>query len=87
MILIKIKKYIDEQKEVTLPHLAAHFQMPESVIEMMTDHWIQKGAIEKITVTCESFNNNSECGGCSKQCITQAIKNHNKNSQVIYRPL
>lgn len=87
MILIDIKDYIFQHKEVTLPQLAMHFQMPESAIENMVEVWVQKKIIEKLTLTCGSFKDNSGCGGCSDNCQTQLIKQMSKNKQVLYRPM
>lgn len=87
MILLDIKNYIIQQKEVTLPQLAMHFQMPESAIENMMEIWVQKNIIEKLTLTCGTFSDNSDCGGCSDNCQTQLIQQMGKNKQVLYRPI
>lgn len=87
MILLDIKNYIIQQQEVTLPQLAMHFQMPESAIENMVEIWVQKKAIEKLTLTCGTFNDNSGCGDCSDNCATKAIQQFNQNKQVLYRPM
>lgn len=87
MILLDIKNYIIQQQEVTLPQLAMHFQMPESAIENMVEIWVQKKIIEKLTLTCSTFNDHSGCGSCSDGCQTQIIQQMGKNKQVLYRPM
>lgn len=87
MILIEIKDYIIQHKEVTLPQLAMRFQMPESAIENMVAVWVQKKVIEKLTLTCGTFSDQSGCGGCSDSCQTQIIQQMGKNKQILYRPM
>ncbi len=87
MILINIKDYIIQHKEVALPQLAMHFQVPESAMENMVEIWVQKNVIEKLTLTCSTFSDHSGCGGCSDHCQTQLIQQMGKNKQVLYRPI
>lgn len=86
MILLNIKQYILQHKEVTLSQLAKHFHMPESAIEAMADVWVSKGILEKLTLNCSAFHNAAHCGQCLKGCQTLAIQEFNHRQQVLYRP-
>lgn len=87
MILIEIRDYIIQHKEVTLPQLAMHFQMPESAIENMVEMWVHKKTVEKLTLTCGSLSDASGCQSCSGGCATQVIQEFNRNRQILYRPI
>ena len=83
MILIKLKAYVDREKEVPLGRLAHHFQMPEDLIANMMEHWVQKGLIQKQTSQCGQLGA-SLCGGCTSNCHTMAAPK-TAQTTVIYQ--
>lgn len=86
MLLLEIKAYIEAQKEVTLPMLAAHFNIPETVAFDMAERWVTKGKIEKITVACGSLA--SGCGDCgSGSCAVKTLMQPKPSQQILYRIL
>ncbi|ELV09085.1 Hypothetical protein F387_00977 [Wohlfahrtiimonas chitiniclastica SH04] len=86
MLLLEIKAYIEAQKEVTLPRLAAHFNIPESVALDMAERWVTKGKIEKITVACSTLT--SGCGDCgSSSCAVKTLVTPKPSQQILYRAL
>lgn len=85
MILMEIKRYICQQKEVLLPQLAAHFDMPVTAMEAMADVWVKKAVIEKLTIACDSLDNASQCGSCSQGCALKGMTQTPRQSQIIYR--
>ena len=84
MLLLKIRNYILKQQEVTLTELASHFQMPESAIEKMADHWLQKKLVEKIIQQCDSIEVSS-CGSCSASCALKSETKASQKSFILYR--
>lgn len=85
MILIKLKEYVDREREVPLGRLAYHFQMPEDLIANMMEHWVQKGVIRKQTSQCGQLGS-SLCGGCSSNCHTIAMP-QNTQKTIIYQAI
>ena len=86
MLLIQIKEYILRRQEVTLLELAAHFNMPESAIEKMTDHWVQKGIIQKLNLVCSNSQDTSQCNGCTSGCAIQERIKPIATTITLYRP-
>lgn len=84
MLLLKIRDYILKQQEVTLTELASYFQMPESAIEKMADHWLQKALIEKITHQCDNIEV-KDCGSCATSCSLKAKEKAPQKPIILYR--
>ncbi len=47
MILVELKKYLQERKLVPLQDIAFHFDMDIEAIRPMIDQWIRKGKVRK----------------------------------------
>ncbi|OPX40070.1 MAG: hypothetical protein B1H11_01210 [Desulfobacteraceae bacterium 4484_190.1] len=65
MILSDVKKYLIQQKKVTLDNICIHFNTEPEAMRGMLDQWIRKKKIQKIT--CQ--------GGCSMTCSKCGDKN------------
>jgi len=75
MILIKLRDYLKEKRAVSLSDAARHFDIPESAIQNMLEHWVRKGcAAVEAAASCSSG-----CGGCS------IAKNADRCGSVVYR--
>lgn len=87
MLLIQIKDYILSQKEVTLPQLAVHFNLPESAIEDMAEHWVQKKTFEKLKLATGNLHDSSGCEGCTSECVMrEVVVQPSASSIILYRP-
>ncbi len=59
-MLLEIKRYMQERKQVSLRDLALHFDADPEAIRGMLDKWIEKGRVRK----CSSL----ACGSCASDC-------------------
>ncbi|UNM95645.1 FeoC-like transcriptional regulator [Ignatzschineria rhizosphaerae] len=84
MILLNIRDYILKQQEITLIELASHFQIPESAIKKMADHWLQKKIIDKIIQQCDSIGT-SICGNCATSCALKLEEKASQKPVILYR--
>ncbi|MDR0246778.1 MAG: FeoC-like transcriptional regulator [Burkholderiales bacterium] len=61
MILMELRDYLKEKNTASLSNAARHFDIPESAIQSMLEHWVRKGcAVIDTGVSC-----NSDCSGCN----------------------
>ncbi len=81
MILLDMRDYIKERKTVPLPDLARRFDIPESAIQSMVEHWIRKGCVvaqKPIGIVsaagCGNDSGGSGCAHCvAAGCVSQSI--------------
>ncbi len=66
MILLEIKKYLQEQKQVSLQDIAAKFDLTENAAKEMLAHWERKGKLEQVETSCCE----KKCSCCSSPCGT-----------------
>lgn len=68
MILIDIKKFIQDQKEVTLPQLSRQFNVPDEVMKDMVKRWVDKGLVDLDDPSHKTIpilsDNTCQTGGC-----------------------
>ncbi|WP_434777582.1 FeoC-like transcriptional regulator [Neisseria sp. Ec49-e6-T10] len=88
MLLLQIKDYIEANHEVSLSHLAKHFNIPVSAMQDMVYQWVKKGKVaivQKNKETCSTTEKSSQVA-CSGQCggCAQTIKETNL-SEVWYQ--
>lgn len=67
MILSDIRKYIEQQRQVTLADMANHFESAPEALRGMLNVWIRKGKITRHLCT-------SACGGSCKGCDSAATE-------------
>ncbi len=60
-MLSDIRRYLSSRDQVSLYELANRFEVDESVMSGMLSHWVRKGRVTKILVSCDKA-----CGGCDK---------------------
>jgi hypothetical protein len=61
MILMELRDYLKEKRVASLSDMARRFDIPESAMQNMLEHWVRKGcAVINIGVSCRSG-----CGGCN----------------------
>ncbi|MCL2308650.1 MAG: FeoC-like transcriptional regulator [Proteobacteria bacterium] len=82
MILMKLRDYLKEKHAASLGDMARHFDIPESAVHNMLEHWVRKGhATVDVGVTCG--------GGCSvgKSVGKSAGKSRDRcnGASVVYR--
>ena len=61
-MLLDIRDYIRERKQVSLRDLALHFDASPDAVRGMLDKWIEKGRVRKCGAAA--------CGGCASDCAT-----------------
>ena len=64
MILLEIKKYLQEKKQASLQDIAAKFDLTEDAVRAMLMHWERKGMLEQIKKSCCE----RKCSDCSSPC-------------------
>ena len=62
MILTHIKRFIKQEKIVSLQQISRHFDITPLAIEPMINFWIRKGLVRQCQQGCKTT-----CFGCSKQ--------------------
>ncbi|MCL2871885.1 MAG: FeoC-like transcriptional regulator [Betaproteobacteria bacterium] len=73
MILMKLRDYLKEKRAVSLSDAARHFDIPESAIQSMLEHWVRKG--------CATVDVGASCGsGCSGCGVSK-----NRCGAMVYR--
>lgn len=87
MMLLEMKRYIDDQREVSLSTIAHHFNLPEAVAEEMLECWVLKQKISKHLSACGTTTVSKLCGGCSSNCSAVAIPKVAAPRAVIYQSL
>ncbi|MDR0588334.1 MAG: FeoC-like transcriptional regulator [Burkholderiales bacterium] len=65
MLLIELRDYVKERQEASLAEIASRFKLPESALEAMMQHWVQKGVIEVKTADSPCCRG---CKGCKSRC-------------------
>lgn len=77
MILLDVRDYIKERKSVPLSDLAHHFDIPESAIQPMVEHWIRKGYVivqKPIEIIANAGCSSGRCSGCTVAgCDSQSV--------------
>jgi len=61
MILLDIKRYLQQRNTANLQEIALHFQLSPDVVSDMLQHWVRKGVIKK-------GENPSGCGSTCLRC-------------------
>lgn len=65
MILLKIKRYIQEHKTVTAEHLRNKFDLDQQALEGLLDRLIQQGHIQQ-TQSAKSYSSGCQSGKCNQ---------------------
>ncbi len=61
-MLSDIRRFLSSKNDlVSLYELASHFDVEESIMSGMMNHWLRKGRVKKIDSSC-----NKGCGGCDR---------------------
>lgn len=64
MILMELRDYLKEKRAASLTDMARHFDIPESAMQSMLEHWVRKGcAVVDAGTPCSGG-----CGGCRSRC-------------------
>jgi DNA-binding IclR family transcriptional regulator len=64
MILLKLRDYLKEKHVASLSDVARHFDIPESAVQNMLEHWVQKGQVRVGHATADvGASCGSGCGG------------------------
>lgn len=66
MLLLELKKYIEDNKSASLMELSNHFHLRSEVIEKMLDAWIDKGIIEKHASSIENLPSCMQTKDCPR---------------------
>ncbi len=82
MILLELRDYIKEHKMVRLSDLARHFDIPESAVQPMVEHWVRKG-----NVVAQKMQDIVATNGCSSggSCSSCSVAGCDSPSSIIYR--
>ena len=60
-MLLALKQYLQEKKEVSLAELALHFRHPPEEVRTWLRHWERKGCVQCV-------NRTAQCGGSCQMC-------------------
>ncbi|MCL2298111.1 MAG: FeoC-like transcriptional regulator [Proteobacteria bacterium] len=85
MILMKLRDYLKEKHTASLSDVARHFDIPESAVQNMLEHWVQKGQVTVGYATVDAGAScSSGCGGCSVGKSVEKNKTHCGASSMVY---
>ncbi len=74
MILKEIQNYFLEVQTASLSHLAAHFNVNETVLQDMLAFWIKKGKLKKVMSNIEArAGANTKCATCPLSCMSAQV--------------